>query len=292
MAEFVQQVDVDEIPLSRVLAVLWHHKLTITGAILLGAASGLALSYFVEPEYRAEIVVVPASDDADSALTGLGGQLGGLASLAGIKLVSGGTKNETLEYLSSRAFTGDFLRRHEGIPVLFADRWDPATASWDEARAPTLNAAVRRFDRRVRAVVEDRQTGAITISVTLRDREVAARWANELIADLNRQLRQRAISDARRSIGFLQQELARTELLDVRQAIGRLLETQFRTIMLANVRDEYALRIIDPAVPPDAVDRVRPMRALYAIVGAMLGALLAGAFFLVRDLGGRRIGAG
>jgi uncharacterized protein involved in exopolysaccharide biosynthesis len=161
------------------------------------------------------------------------------------------------------------------LPKLFPERWNAASGVWERGREPTSGEAFRRFDKKVRSMYQDRKTGAISISIELTDRQLSARWANALVAQLNEQLRERAVEDSRRSIGFLQSELARTQLVEVRQAISRLLESQFQTIMFANVRDQYALRIVDPAVVPDSMDRVRPQRGLFVVVAAFLGAVSA-----------------
>lgn len=43
--------------------------------------------------------------------------------------------------------------------------------------------------------------------------------------------------------------------------------------MLANVRDEYAFKVIDPAVMPEYRDIVRPRRALMLALGLVMGSL-------------------
>jgi len=43
----------------------------------------------------------------------------------------------------------------------------------------------------------------LTISVEWRDRDVAAQWANQLVAQLNEEMRQRAIDEATGMILYL-----------------------------------------------------------------------------------------
>ena len=49
--------------------------------------------------------------------------------------------------------------------------------------------------------------------------------------------------------------------------------------MLAHARDEYAFRVLDPAVVPAVEDYVKPKRALLAVAGFALG--LFGSIFIV-----------
>ena len=57
--------------------------------------------------------------------------------------------------------------------------------------------------------------------------------------------------------------------------IYNLIEEQTKNIMLANVREEYAFKIVDPAIVPEI--RVRPARRKIAIMGLLVG-LLFGSF--------------
>jgi uncharacterized protein involved in exopolysaccharide biosynthesis len=59
----------------------------------------------------------------------------------------------------------------------------------------------------------------------------------------------------------------------LQQSIGRLLESELQKLMLARGNEEFAFRVIDAASPPK--ERVRPKRALIAVVGTMLGGMLA-----------------
>src|SRR5215469_11996379 len=95
-----------EISLLALWSFLRRHIRLIAGCVLLFAAAATALAFIRTPKYRAEVVFSPAS--SSSGLNDLGGQLGGLAAIAGINISSlGGAKKseESLEYLRSRAFT-------------------------------------------------------------------------------------------------------------------------------------------------------------------------------------------
>ena len=80
--------------------------------------------------YRAEALLAPAGVQRETGMSGLAGQFGGLASLAGIsiedEIVS---KHELgLEVLKSRKFIREFVDRHKILPELMAvDYWNPNT---------------------------------------------------------------------------------------------------------------------------------------------------------------------
>jgi len=271
-----------EISLLQLAEICWRHKLGIAAGMLISGAIGFASSYLVTPLYRASVVVMPSAQDEGVSLLGLAGRFGSLASAAGVDIQPQGLRAEALEYLSSRAFAREFLEREAGLTALFPERWSASTKKWKDGLEPTPNEAFRRFDKNVRSVFPNRKSGALSISMTLANRETAAEWANDVVTQLNEKMRDRAIEESRKSIRFLQQELANTQHVDVRLAIGRLLESQFKTIMLANVREQYALRVIDPAVVPDRDEPVRPFRAVYAIAAATVGGFSLALLFVTR----------
>jgi uncharacterized protein involved in exopolysaccharide biosynthesis len=261
--------------LDLVLAAAWQQWWLVLGSILLFAAMAAFAAYRMTPMYKAEVVVIPVkSDDARSALTSMVGQLGGLASVAGLSLSGGGNKEEYIQYLRSNALTARFIEKENLLPVLFARRWDSAKGAWDvddPEDVPTLADGMRFFNDRVRSVNEERRTGIVTLGVVWSDRELAAQWANQLVDLANSDLRQRAVDEAKASAEYLNAEIAKTTLVEVRDAIYRVLESQIKNVMLANVRGQYAFRVIDPAIPPDADDTVRPKRLAMILLGAVFG---------------------
>ena len=112
------------------------------------------------------------------------------------------------------------------------------------------------------------------VTVEWHDPAVAATWANELVDRLNATARRQAIEDAQGSLKFLREEQSKNDMVALQQAVGKLMEAQLQSIMLANVKQEYAFKVIYRAVAPDSDDYVRPRRVL--LVG---GALSLGSLF-------------
>ena len=264
------------------LARGWKIVVVVT---LLGAAIGVATALLIRPVYRATAVLAPRSE-ADTATLGrsLASQLGGLAGIAGSLMPTGSNQAETIATLRSRALTEKFIVEGNLLPVLFPDQWDATRGRWrgGDARVPTKGDGFRVFDRDIRTVDEDRKTGLVTVSIDWTDPVLAARWANELVARTNATMRLRASAEAEVTLRYLQKELDRTNKVELRTSLFQLVEAQQKTLMLANTRPEYALRVIDPAEPPGYRDRIWPKRPLIAVLGVLLGALLGAAIVLAR----------
>jgi hypothetical protein len=95
-----------------------------------------------------------------------------------------------------------------------------------------------------------------------------------LVERLNDEMRNRALKQAEASVGYLQNELAITVDVSTREAISRLMEDQIKQEMLAHVTKEYALQVVDKAIPADFDAPVWPVKILFIVFGLFFGALL------------------
>lgn len=259
----------------RVLRRDWLYPV-VGGSI--GLAAGVAVALLSTPMYRAEVVTIPVSEqEAAGGLSSLIGQIGGLSSLAGFALGGGKAENEGVAVLRSRALVGAMIQEDNLLPVLFEKAWDPQKKAWretDPVRQPTISKAQDVFLRDVSQVTQDRTEGLVKVRVEWKDRELAAKWANEIVARANAATQLRAQREAEDSIKFLQSRLDSTESIELRQGIYRLMEAQLKQIVAASARREYAFRVIDPAQVPDKDSFVRPRRKLVAILGGTVGGML------------------
>ena len=255
--------------------VLLRSKWLVLAAGVVGVIAGYAASFLVTPVYRANVVLVATSQDSGGS--SIASRLGGLAAIAGLGGLAGGTgKIEAIEFLKSRQIVADLITDEDLLPILFSERWDAKAKAWavPEKDVPTLDEGIREFDDRVRDITEDKRSGTIELSIVWRDRELAARWANGLVARANETLRRQAVQEAEKSIRFLNVEAAKSPAVEVQQAIYRLVEDQYKSITAASVREQYAFRIVDPARVPDARRPKAPRRVLIGVMGGFaLGAV-------------------
>jgi uncharacterized protein involved in exopolysaccharide biosynthesis len=136
-----------------------------------------------------------------------------------------------------------------------------------------MESAYRAFDQGIRTVNFDRKTNLTTVTIDWSDPQIAAQWANRLVKKVNSQLQGEAVKDAEQNIVYLREQLKTNSAVEMQQAIYNLIEAQMKNIMVASTRDDYAFKVIDPAVPPE--QKIKPSRRLIVMVGLFLG-LLAG----------------
>lgn len=262
------------------LRMLWARRKVIFIAALLCGIAGATYSLLVTPVFRAQVTLLPVLNRPGQGLMGQLGALSGLAGLAGLNL-EGSDKTEPLAVLSSRDFSRQFIENSKLVTVILYDKWDAATGKWKQTGAdtPDIRDAVERFDKDIRRVGEDRKSGLVVLTIDWKDPVLAATWANELAQQINEQMRQRAVANADRSIRYLRAELGGTTEVALQQSISRLLESQMQNMMVARGNAEYAFRVVDQARVPKK--RVFPKRVLITIGAALIGGLLACAWFML-----------
>jgi len=258
----------DDITLIRIWAVVWRDRRLVVAVTVLAGLLATAYALLATEWYRADVLLVPARQDA---MSGLGEKLGGLAALAGVAAAPSSADNaEAIAVLRSRTFAREFIQASDLVQLFTAC---PSVAGKPGSEPGDMREAVRFFHENVLSVREDMDTGHIALSVDWTDPEVAADWANSLVARLNARMRQRALKEAEANVAYLQSQLESNTLVAVQQSIGRLLESELQKLMLARGSEDFSFRIVDPATPPDK--RSRPKRTLIVASATFLGGVLA-----------------
>ena len=297
--EQIQYTD-DEIDLRQLFATLWAGKWLVIAFTILFAAGGVAFALMKPNIYQASVLLAPANEEG--GVKGLSDQLGGLASLAGINLGGGGSNQTVIakEVLQSRAFLGNFIRRHKlAVPLKAVDGWNiekqqwqynrevynPETEEWlrddnGESLAPTDWDLVKAFRGSHLSVSENKDTGMLTISIKNLSPIAAKEWASLLVADINEHMRKEDVGTSEARITYLEGKLEETSIAGMQQVFYQLIESETRTVMLANAQPEYVFKTVDPAVAPQ--ERSEPKRALIVVLAVLLGGMLGVFIVFVR----------
>ena len=281
----------DEIDLRELFATLWAGKWLIILVTIIFAAGGVAYALYKPDIFQSSVLLAPTDGGGTS---GLSGQLGGLASLAGVNIGQDSSSNTAIakEVLQSRAFLASFINRHElAVPLLGTAGWNlresrwtydrevynPDTEEWgldDERQSlkPTDWDLVKTFKENHLSVSEYSDNGMITVSVKSQSPIAAKNWAEWLVRDINEHMRDQDIVEAEASIDYLEGKLNETNIAGMQQVFYQLIESETGTVMLANAQREYVFKTVDPAVIPQ--EKSGPKRALICIVATMLGGML------------------
>ena len=267
----MEKDEIDLLEIARKLLRCWKLILISTA---LGTCAAFLYALTTEEAFRAEVLLTP-SEIQNTTPSPMLGQFGGLASMAGISIPGDNNLARVLATLQSKQFLKKYIEKKDLLPILYEDLWDNDKKAWKSIsgnQPPTLEAGSNVLSSAI-DIDENKKTGLVLLSVSWNDPELPAILANDLVRELNDQLRLRAIEVSRKRVGYLEQELAKTSLKDMRDVLYGLLESEKQKAMLANVNEDFALEIIDPALIPKKA--YKPNRVLIVTLG-VVGGLIAG----------------
>jgi uncharacterized protein involved in exopolysaccharide biosynthesis len=229
--------------------------------------------------YKAEVLMLPAGSGG-----GLSNRLGGLADMAGVSLgdsSAGAEGEQALARLKTRIFLINHIKEKNLKPILFADQWNESEKKWIDLESTDLEASEFLLGMITTSMNPRDKAGLVTLSVEWNNPgnpNKIADIANSLVDNMNFHAKQRAIVEAKKSISFLEKELEHTSVLNSQAILYSMIEQQMQKIMLANVRDEFVFKVIDPAIVPRHAETKSTLILIF--IGMILG-IFAGSFFAV-----------
>jgi uncharacterized protein involved in exopolysaccharide biosynthesis len=292
----------DEIDLRELFKALWKGKWIIIATTFVFAASSVLYALSLPNIYKSDALLAPAESSDGGGLSKMAGQLGGLAALAGVNLGAGESSQTDLavQVMRSRQFVEAFIKNHDLlVPLMAAKDWNlannklildeelynPNTGEWLRepnglrGSTPTAQEAFEVFNKEVLSISQDKESGLYTVSVKYYSPYVAQQWVNWLVEDINKVMRERTIAETSQNLAYLNTQLQKTAVADMQSTFYRLIEEQTKSLMLAEVQEEFIFKVVDPAVVPELKDG--PKRALICMLGTLLGGMLSIAVVLV-----------
>jgi uncharacterized protein involved in exopolysaccharide biosynthesis len=293
-SETGNQGNVQSLDLLAFIRLLLRHWVLVAVCVVGCAAIALTAALLTQPRYRSEAVLSVREDDmSQSALSGLAGQFGSIAQLAGLSLGRGASADQAVAVLQSWSLSQDFIERHKLVPDLSLDaRSSIADLLGSEHKNLSMQRAVKYFRRKVLSVRRDKTTGLITVTAVWTDPQQAATWVNEYVHMGDSLMRIRSLQDAERSLALLKDELGKNQEVVIREAISGLVEAEMKRRVFAQARTEYALQVLDKAHASDPRDSVYPRRAWILVAGLVAGGLLSLVIIFFRLRVSGRVGAG
>ena len=252
--------------------------------------------------YTAKTVLMSIEEDA-SKLDGMSGNLGGLASLAGLSIGEKGDKNSKLaiELLKSREFIAKFIDKYDLlIPIMAAESWDLASDTliinpdiYDESAKkwvrttiaprkpePSLLEAYEQFITLLE-VEEVPKSNFVNVSIKFYSPYLAAEWTRNIVNMLNEEIRGYDKEEAEQSIEYLKKIATESNIADLRKVFSKLMEEQLKSKMLAEIRKDYVFKVVDSAFAPEL--KSEPKRAIIVIIGGFLGGIIGLIIILFRS---------
>jgi uncharacterized protein involved in exopolysaccharide biosynthesis len=272
--------DSDEIRIKDLVELLLLYRYR-TLLFVLGCTAVVTVVAFVIPERYDAAIVISAVSSNEKAIGSSGsamGSLSGLAALAGMSVGTDSKKAESLATLQSQALTGRYIQENNLLPILYEDEWDARQGKWtvtNPKKIPTIWKAIQFF-KHIRTITTDTKTGLVTMTIRWYDPVLAAKWANGLVKMTNDYARQNAIVETDRNKAYLTQQAAATDNVGIKQAVYNLLQAEISKGMIAQGTQEYAFKVVDPAMV--AEKPAFPLPIVWALV-AFFGSLMLAVFY-------------
>jgi len=257
-------------------AFLWARRWWLVAGVMAGVAIGLIYALTADKEYVAQTVVMAA--DRSALGKGISGVAGQLAGLVGLSVPGGSSKVAALGTLQSRGLCLRFANKVGLIEKIFKSNEHNGLVRRVLHLGPrkfTADDACTVFKENHLEIDSNELTGVISISVRWPDPEVASTWANELVTLANQNLQDRAIADAEGTLAALREQLRVSHPVEIEVALSRVVEQQLADLAVARGTPQFALTVLDPAVPKEAQNYDWPRMKTIVLLGGMFGAIAA-----------------
>ena len=285
----------DEIDLRELLGVLWANKIKIIGVTAVFAVVSVIYALSVPNQYKASALLAPAQQQS-GGLSGALGQLGGLASLAGVS-IGGGESSEAQvaqEIMKSWSFIEGFIADNDlAVEVYAAEGWSREsnqlkfdndvyavkTKTWlvendniGRLGPPTSWQLFEKFSEML-AVSEDKKSGLISVSIEYYSPQIAKQWLDLYILSINKHMQARQVVKVSNNIEYLEAQIEKTSITEMQEVFYTIIEEQIKSQVLAEASPDYAFVAVSPSMVPE--EKSQPKRALICILGTLLGGILS-----------------
>jgi uncharacterized protein involved in exopolysaccharide biosynthesis len=287
--------------------VIMNRRKMIGTFVLAAVVLTIIISLCMKNIYGAKAIITPIApkdSGGNSIAAGIMQQVGGLSAIG---LPDSSSSAEIVTLLQSNILREKIISQYNLLPVLFSDQWDENTKNWKKRAwynplslvssliclikpvdkkgiekiegVPDVWDGLRKLDDMVK-INNNVKDKTITIVVEFDNPVMAANIAGYFLAELNDHMSSEAKRVALTNRKYLEQQLDQTADPFIKQKIYNLIAQQIETSMMAEVKENFAFKVIDPPKAPDR--KLKPKRAQMMLI-SLLASLLIGiaiAFFL------------
>ena len=291
----------DEIDLRELFGALWAGSRKIIAITAVFAFVSVIYALSLSDQYKATVLLAPAQSDS-SDLSGALGQLGGLASLAGVDIGGGDSSEAQMaqEIMKSWSFIDVFIAENNiSVEVYAAEGWsrgsnelqidddiyDAETKTWlvendntGEVGPPSSWVLFEAFSDRL-DVSENKKSVLVSVSIEYYSPQIAKQWLDMYVAAINAHMQQRQMEKVTNNINYLQAQIENTSIAEMREVFYTIIAEQTKNKMLSEASPEYAFVAVSPSMVPE--EKSQPERAFICIIGTLLGGILSVLLVLV-----------
>lgn len=292
----------EEIDLRELILILWSGKLVIGVITAVFAVGSVFFALSIPNQYKATTLLAPAQS-AVGGLSSAFGQLGGLASLAGVSIGEASSNEAKIaqEIMKSWSFIEAFIEHNDlAVEVYAAKGWsrgtdeleidsnlyDTGENTWlledvdtGEFVSPSSWELFNKF-KKMLSVSQDKQSGLVTVSIEHYSPRIAKEWLDLYVSSINKHMQARQVAKVSTNISYLEDQIAKTSITEMREVFFTIIEEQTKNKMVAQASPDYAFIAVSPSMVPQ--EKSKPNRALICVLGTLLGGVVGVLVVLVR----------
>lgn len=309
----------DKIDLFALWQVIWRRRVLIAYIVCTMVAMTALGALFMPNIYTAQAIIMPVEKSGGGMAASLMEQMGGLPGLIGLSEATSST--EIVLLLQSNVLREKILKDYNLIPAFVSRQRGGEKKAWKTGKEKgfTLNAHSLLFillepviPANKKIVKKDNVSlgllmlattvkidhnvmdRTVTISAESDDPVFAANMAHYFLTALNNHMSNEAKRVAAINKQYLEDQLLKTADPLIKQKIYNLIAQQVETSMMAEVKENFCFKIIDPPRVPD--EKSGPQRSTMVVSSFLVSLFLAVVivFFLeflekIKKLKGRQI---
>jgi uncharacterized protein involved in exopolysaccharide biosynthesis len=287
--------------------VIWKRRRMIGVIVVVAVFATGIISLFMTNLYQAKAVIMPVTSKDSGGTVGLAALAQQFGGLPGVLVPGSASAAEIVSLLKSNILRERIIQKYNLMPVLFFERWDAGRRIWkkdeetghwrnpryyvsllDKASAlvqpqgaqrkapdiPDTWDALRLLDEIVK-INQDVKQNTITISVDFHDPDMAARIVEYFLVTLTNYMSSEAKRVAATNRKYLEEQLGNTADPFIKQKTYNMIAQQIEMGMMADVKENFAFKVIDPPLAPDR--KIKPQR-IQMVVLSLFVALFVSVF--------------
>lgn len=282
--------------------IVLDNKWKIMLFVFVCSAASVYFAFRMPNVYSSFSVLVPVQKEASGGLGALAAQYGGLAAIAGVSLgKENGKPDQAVELAKSWAFWDAFLIKYPIKPDVYAaigwdklgqkimydpDMYDESERRWvrdskDPMKSEPSSWEVFKVINRIVKVTADKKTGFITVSVEHFSPVFAKFLCEKIASEINLYFQSKDKVEAINSIEYLSKKIKETSIAEMQSVFYAMIESQTRSLMLAEVSDEYLLKTV--ISPMTAEEKIKPNRAIMIVLVFVVSCVFSVLYFVLAN---------
>ena len=244
----------DEINLLDYLRVIWKNKIWIALIVVVVVAATVVVSLLMTPIYQSRAVISPATTKPND----LTGGVSAFALQFGIAAPASSNMSEIANLLRSNILREKVLIKYNLFPILFSGK----PTKW-KSEDEKMWTGIRFLETAVK-VNPVQKDNIIQITADFKDPKVARDLVSYVLAELIEYMSSEAKRVAETNKKYLESQLDKTADPFIKTKVYSLIAQQIETSMMAEVKENFAFKIIDPPRVPDR--KISPRRTQMALI--------------------------